>query len=95
MSDPSKASVDHSLALKVMRLTRPTLGQIPIVQSSGKDLEQDLFSSSLKEDVNTLGTLPAVLPGGLLVLPQSFGNIYLGETFSSHVCVHNDSTEVG
>jgi len=94
MSDPSKASVDHSLALKVMRLTRPTLGQIPIVQSSGKDLEQDLFSSSLKEDVNTLGTLPAVLPGGLLVLPQSFGNIYLGETFSSYVCVHNDSTEV-
>ena len=28
------------------------------------------------------------------VLPQSFGNIYLGETFSSYVCVHNDSTEV-
>ena len=25
---------------------------------------------------------------------QSFGNIYLGETFSSYVCVHNDSTEV-
>ena len=22
------------------------------------------------------------------------GNIYLGETFSSYVCVHNDSTEV-
>ena len=28
-----------------------------------------------------------------MVLPQSFGNIYLGETFSSYVCVHNDSTE--
>ena len=29
-----------------------------------------------------------------MVLPQSFGNIYLGETFSSYVCVHNDSTEI-
>ena len=28
------------------------------------------------------------------MLPQSFGNIYLGETFTSYVCVHNDSTEV-
>ena len=28
------------------------------------------------------------------MLPQSFGNIYLGETFASYVCVHNDSTEV-
>ena len=45
-------------------------------------------------DVNTNSMLAEVLPGSLLVLPQSFGNIYLGETFSSYVCVHNDSTEV-
>jgi hypothetical protein len=45
--------------------------------------------------MNTNTMMPEVLPGGLLVLPQSFGNIYLGETFSSYVCVHNDSTEVG
>ena len=45
-------------------------------------------------DVNTGPGLTALSPGCLLVLPQSFGNIYLGETFSSYVCVHNDSTEV-
>ncbi|CAL9163714.1 unnamed protein product, partial [Musa hybrid cultivar] len=28
---------------------------------------------------------------GLLVLPQSFGNIYLGETFSSYISVNNSS----
>lgn len=28
----------------------------------------------------------------LLTLPGSFGNIYLGETFSSYVCLINDST---
>ncbi|KAJ3267932.1 hypothetical protein HDV01_003718 [Terramyces sp. JEL0728] len=28
----------------------------------------------------------------LLTLPSSFGNIYLGETFSCYLCVNNDST---
>ena len=45
-------------------------------------------------DVNTGPGLTTLSPGCLLVLPQSFGNIYLGETFTSYVCVHNDSTEV-
>jgi len=94
MADPGKAPVDHCLALKVMRLTRPTLGQTTVVQSSGTDLEKDMFLNSIITDMNTNTMMSPVLPGGLLVLPQSFGNIYLGETFSSYVCVHNDSTEV-
>ena len=36
----TRASVEHCLALKVMRLTRPTLGHSPILQSSGADLEK-------------------------------------------------------
>ena len=56
---------------------------------------RDIFLNSISSDMNTNTMMPEVLPGGLLVLPQSFGNIYLGETFSSYVCVHNDSTEVG
>ena len=40
MADPGKAPVEHSLALKVMRLTRPTMGQSTIVQTSGTDLEK-------------------------------------------------------
>jgi len=94
MGDPGKAPVEHCLALKVMRLTRPTIGQPTIVQSSGSDIEKDMFINSIAKDMNTNAMLPEVVPGGLLVLPQSFGNIYLGETFSSYVCVHNDSTEV-
>jgi len=94
MADPGKAPVEHSLALKVMRLTRPTMGQSTIVQTSGTDLEKDMLLKATAIDVNTNSMLAEVLPGSLLVLPQSFGNIYLGETFSSYVCVHNDSTEV-
>lgn len=93
MSD-NRGSVEHCLALKVMRLTRPTLGQSPIVQSSGSDLEKNLFEQSLSSDANVAPRLKNLTPGCLMVLPQSFGNIYLGETFSSYVCVHNDSTEI-
>jgi len=86
--------VEHCLALKVMRLTRPTLGVPTIVQTGGGDTDKGVLEQSLKEDCNTATRIPSLLPGQLLVLPQSFGNIYLGETFSSYVCVHNDSTEV-
>ena len=55
---------------------------------------RDLLSKSLVSDVNSAPRLAGLAPGCLMVLPQSFGNIYLGETFSSYVCVHNDSTEV-
>jgi len=93
-NDPSKERVEHNLALKVMRLTRPTFGVPSIVQSSGDSLDLDILKNSLESDVNSSPGLPALLPGSLLVLPQSFGNIYLGETFTCYVCVHNDSTEV-
>jgi len=94
MTDPGKERVEHCLALKVMRLTRPTLGTSTIVQAGEREGDRGLLNVALNKDVNTAIKQPALLPGQLLVLPQSFGNIYLGETFSSYVCVHNDSTEV-
>ena len=54
----------------------------------------DVINQHQTWDVNTGPGLTTLSPGCLLVLPQSFGNIYLGETFTSYVCVHNDSTEV-
>jgi len=60
----------------------------------GSDLEKNLFEQSLSSDANVAPRLKNLTPGCLMVLPQSFGNIYLGETFSSYVCVHNDSTEI-
>ena len=45
----------------------------------------------MKRDIcSDAAGVPTAL-GPLLVLPQNFGNIFLGETFSSYISVHNDS----
>lgn len=77
------AQVEHMLALKVMRLTRPALINFGnTIFSEKSDLLQ--FDSENKNNF-----LPQ---NQLLQLPQAFGNIYLGETFSSYICVHNCTT---
>merc|ERR1712223_336242 len=86
MADSVK--VEHNLALKVMRLTRPTFGAemtSPLMDSLSSDgaLEKSLHQA-LGSSINL---------GQALVLPQSFGSIYLGETFMSYVSLHNNSTE--
>ncbi|XP_051858385.1 probable trafficking protein particle complex subunit 13 homolog [Drosophila albomicans] len=79
----------HLLALKVMRLTRPTLvGVGPIVTCEPKDLPQS-FSRMVENDGIARTCAEALGAGQTMLLPQSFGNIYLGETFSSYICVHN------
>lgn len=62
------AQVEHLLQLKVMRLTKPALTNSEnIILSEKSDLVQ--FESSEK----------TLLPvNNFLLLPQSFGNIYLG-----------------
>jgi len=85
--------VEHCLALKVMRLTKPTLSQTCVPSSDTTDIAQDMFKQKLIEDVNSLEKLEELELGKLLILPQAFGNIYLGETFCSYICIHNDSTE--
>lgn len=82
---------DQLLVLKVMRLTRPSFyPTIPVITDS-RDLAGDTFLQLMKQDI---GSDPSGIPmaiGPLLVLPQNFGNIFLGETFSSYISVHNDS----
>lgn len=74
---------EHILALRVMRLTKPSmlmpisLTQIDDISLSKRD--EDLGHSLCTEQ--------------LLSLPQSFGNIFLGETFVSYISVHNDSSQ--
>lgn len=76
-----EAQVEHMLALKVMRVTRPTLCNFGNTIFAEK---QDLLAFDVKNEV---------IPNHqFLQLPQSFGNIYLGETFSSYICVHNCTT---
>jgi len=89
----ARERVEQCLALKVMRLTRPTPGQASLPSSDTTDISQDMLKMKLKEDVNSLENLEELSLGKLLILPQAFGSIYLGETFSSYICIHNDSTE--
>lgn len=79
------------LALKVMRLTRPSLYNTLPIASDTRDLIGDLFSNAQKCDLGAEMNLEHFNTGNLLMLPQSFGNIYLGETFSCYMSVHNDS----
>ncbi|MBN3276402.1 TPC13 protein, partial [Polyodon spathula] len=77
-----------------MRLTKPTLFTNMPVTCEDRDLPGDLFGHLMKEDPSTIKGAEMIMLGEMLTLPQNFGNIFLGETFSSYISVHNDSTQV-
>ncbi|XP_023218162.1 trafficking protein particle complex subunit 13-like [Centruroides sculpturatus] len=82
---------DHLLALKVMRLTRPSLFSTLFLTCDTKDIPYEAFQKELLNDIGAPTNLSMYNTGNLLMLPQSFGNIYLGEIFSCYMSVHNDS----
>ncbi|KAI8149512.1 hypothetical protein BJV82DRAFT_588327 [Fennellomyces sp. T-0311] len=90
----------HLLSLKVMRLSRPMLatGQpVYYETSSYPPLVEGLESLNISD---LTASHPIELPNELqirdfglsqlLKLPSSFGNIYLGETFSTLVSINNE-----
>ncbi|XP_028925839.1 trafficking protein particle complex subunit 13 isoform X2 [Ornithorhynchus anatinus] len=85
---------EHLLALKVMRLTKPTLFTNIPVTCEDKDLPGDLFDRLMRDDPSTVAGAEILTLGEMLTLPQNFGNIFLGETFSSYISVHNDSSQM-
>ncbi|XP_043835330.1 trafficking protein particle complex subunit 13 isoform X4 [Dromiciops gliroides] len=85
---------EHLLALKVMRLTKPTLFTNIPVTCEDRDLPGDLFNQLMKDDPSTVNGAETLMLGEMLTLPQNFGNIFLGETFSSYISVHNDSNQI-
>ncbi|KAL6254344.1 hypothetical protein P5V15_014392 [Pogonomyrmex californicus] len=89
-----KTKSEHLVALKVMRLTRPTLANPMVVTCDSTDLPGNTLNNELKNDCTALQGMEALAIGQFMVLPQSFGNIYLGEIFSSYLCVHNGSNQV-
>lgn len=91
--DTSKDKIDHLLALKVMRLTRPSLLSPLIVTTDQKDLPGTLLNDFLKNDVTSVPGSETIAASGFLLLPQCFGSIYLGETFSCYICIHNHSNQ--
>lgn len=80
---------EYLLALKVMCLTRPTLLSPQVLTAEVTDLPQKAFDNVLKNDITAVPDLPSVAAGQCLLLPQAFRNIYLGETFSSYICIYN------
>lgn len=85
---------EHLLALKVMRLTKPSLMiSHALPTCSPRDLPYDAFHEFAKSDLMLNPGLPQFSIGSFLTLPQNFGNIFLGETFSSYISIHNDSQQ--
>lgn len=76
-----------------MRLTRPSLYTSVPVTNELQDLPGVTFENAQMSDITSVKGLRAFALGELFVLPQSFGNIFLGEVFSSYVTVHNDSNQ--
>uniref|UniRef100_A0A669FA87 Trafficking protein particle complex subunit 13 n=1 Tax=Oreochromis niloticus TaxID=8128 RepID=A0A669FA87_ORENI len=92
--DVNQAKQEHLLALKVMRLTKPTLFTNLPATCEDRDLPGDLFGQLMRQDPSTIKGAETLMLGEMLTLPQNFGNIFLGETFSSYISVHNDSSQV-
>ena len=79
----------HSLSLKVLRLSRPSLSQhFPLaVPSQSPDHSLDPKASL---DIREGESDDQFILGPMLTLPPTFGAAYVGETFSTTLCVSND-----
>ena len=99
-SAAGSSSEDHSLSFRVMRLARPEF------KPSFSTLRCELNGNSVGEvtphdgdGVDWSSTVQLGHPteicdlGGSLVLPQSFGSIQLGETFSCYISLGNVSSK--
>lgn len=102
----SSSTESHPLMLKVMRLSRPNFAHNPPILSG--DTSRESTKNALIEDVTKSMGFPSFIPlnsaesasnfvlSDLMVLPGNFGFLYLGETFSSYLCINNESsTNVG
>ncbi|XP_002166018.3 trafficking protein particle complex subunit 13 isoform X1 [Hydra vulgaris] len=84
---------DHLLVLKVMRLTKPSIKSPLHVTAEEHDFPGDLFYNEMMNDISALKGAEEMAVGEILSLPQAFGSIYLGETFSCYISILNDSNQ--
>ncbi|ELU05219.1 hypothetical protein CAPTEDRAFT_211630 [Capitella teleta] len=87
---------EHLLVLKVMRLTKPALMISKPLSCIPTHRTVDDHGQPVKvaTDLAIAEGLEHFALSQLLTLPQNFGNIFLGETFSSYISVHNNSSHV-
>ncbi|CAE6341049.1 unnamed protein product [Rhizoctonia solani] len=88
---------DHLLALKVMRVSRPSLSAHPLpFFSDSTALAAHARASPLSLESQPLDGIPSTLrdlaQSQVLLLPEAFGSISLGETFTSALCINNESS---
>nr|CAH7722394.1 unnamed protein product [Callosobruchus chinensis] len=84
---------EHLLSLKVMRLTRPSLASVIPVTCDSKDLPGNLLNNALQQDPISVEGTETLSLGQFLLLPQTPVNIYLGEIFSSYICVFSETKQ--
>ncbi|OXA50121.1 Trafficking protein particle complex subunit 13 [Folsomia candida] len=83
--------VKSLLSIKVLRLVKPAMiGPLPLTCDS-RDLVSDLWERELRMDVTATPGIENLSLGQFLRLPQGFGNMYLGETFTCYVVIQNES----
>jgi len=87
---PGSLAAPHSLTFRVMRLARPLPSRRPNL------LQVAPGASGKNKASSVLGPLPrwegegAICGvGAAIVLPQTFGSIFTGETFRAFVCLYN------
>eukprot|EP01094_Clydonella_sp_ATCC50884_P020627 TRINITY_DN4331_c0_g1_i1.p1 TRINITY_DN4331_c0_g1~~TRINITY_DN4331_c0_g1_i1.p1 ORF type:complete len:344 (-),score=91.21 TRINITY_DN4331_c0_g1_i1:931-1962(-) len=84
----SSSSRDHSLSLKVMRLSKPSFQFPRLLPCESTDIA---FGGVRAQREQSGASLPDSVLSTHLMLPGSFGSIYLGETFSSYISLFNSS----
>ncbi|KAE8453130.1 hypothetical protein EG329_012317 [Mollisiaceae sp. DMI_Dod_QoI] len=84
----------HSVSLKVLRLSRPSLSvqhtlplPIPNYSPTGSP---DIFPASSESLAYPSTKNDAFILSPLLTLPPAFGSAYVGETFSCTLCANNE-----
>ncbi|KAF2635984.1 hypothetical protein P280DRAFT_522514 [Massarina eburnea CBS 473.64] len=79
--------IPHTVSLKVLRLSRPSLGiQHPLPNSSALGIAP---TASLAYPSSNPTTSQSIL-SPVLNLPEAFGSAYVGETFSCTLCANNE-----
>lgn len=76
-----------------MRLSRPTLVAPQMIYTEPDDMVHDAFQKMTIDDSIAVPGPQAMAVGQFLLLPQSFGSVYLGETFSCYICIHSRCTD--
>ncbi|ORZ15519.1 hypothetical protein BCR41DRAFT_306088, partial [Lobosporangium transversale] len=84
----------HLISLKVMRLSRPSLvtgHSLYFGSPHGKSNLATETETTLQTETDEALDMGDFGVSELLTMPASFGNIYLGETFTSYICANNES----